>query len=153
MTDSTFGFERAEDSPGLLLWQTTTLWQRRIKKTLESYDISHAQFVIMAILLWFEEQQLEETQTAIVNLSKLDKMTVSQALKKLLSSGMITRVEHAQDARAKSVSLTRDGKTRIQQLIPIVEAIDSQFFGGLSSNQQASLTDTLNTLVRINHES
>ena len=84
MTDSTFGFERAEDSPGLLLWQTTTLWQRRIKRTLESYEISHAQFVIMAILLWFEEQQLEETQTAIVNVSKLDKMTVSQALKKLL---------------------------------------------------------------------
>jgi DNA-binding MarR family transcriptional regulator len=153
MTDSTFGFERAEDSPGLLLWQTTTLWQRRIKKTLESYEISHAQFVIMAILLWFEEQLLEKTQTAIVNLSKLDKMTVSQALKKLLLSGMITRVEHAQDARAKSVSLTTKGKTLMQQLIPMVEAIDNQFFGGLSSTQQASLTDKLNILVRANHES
>jgi len=43
----------AEDSPGLLLWQTTIFWQRMIKKALEPYGISHAQFVIMVILLWW----------------------------------------------------------------------------------------------------
>lgn len=56
MSDIPFGFAKPEDSPGFLLWQTTIIWQRRIKKALESHDISHAQFVIMAILLWFETQ-------------------------------------------------------------------------------------------------
>ncbi len=50
MTNPPFGFDAPEDSPGFLLWQTTISWQRMIKKALEPHDISHAQFVIMAIL-------------------------------------------------------------------------------------------------------
>lgn len=54
MSDLPFGFDKPEDSPGFLLWQTTMIWQRQIKRSLEPYDISHAQFVIMATLMWFE---------------------------------------------------------------------------------------------------
>ena len=71
-----------EDSPGFLLWQTTISWQRMIKKALESHDISHAQFVIMAILLWWHSKEKDVTQIDIVTMSKLDKMTVSKSLKK-----------------------------------------------------------------------
>ena len=73
---SAFGFEAPEDSPGFLLWQTTITWQRLIKKALEAHDVSHAQFVVMAVLLWFEEHQEDPTQIAIARLSKLDQMTV-----------------------------------------------------------------------------
>ncbi len=66
MTNSAFSFEEPEDSPGFLLWQTMTRWQRQIKKALEPYQVSHAQFVVMAILLWLEEQQVDRSQTAIV---------------------------------------------------------------------------------------
>jgi hypothetical protein len=52
--DKIFSFDAPEDSPGLLLWQTTVTWQRQIKKALDPYDIAHAQFVIMAITFWFE---------------------------------------------------------------------------------------------------
>ena len=71
-----FGFDRPEDSPGFLLWQTTMIWQRQIKRVLEAYDVSHAQFVIMATLMWFEAHNYDTTQISIVNWSKLDKMTV-----------------------------------------------------------------------------
>ena len=53
------GFDKPEDSPGFLLWQTSITWQRLIKKALDSYDISHAQFVILAITLWFEKRSEE----------------------------------------------------------------------------------------------
>ena len=91
MSASAFGFKRPEDSPGLLLWQTTITWQRLIKNALIEYDISHPQFVIMAILLWFTEKGEDPTQIAIIRLSKLDKMTVSQSLKKLLSLSQKSR--------------------------------------------------------------
>jgi MarR family transcriptional regulator, organic hydroperoxide resistance regulator len=48
MSNLPFGFDRPEDSHGFLLWQTTMIWQRQIKQALEPYNISHAQFVIMA---------------------------------------------------------------------------------------------------------
>lgn len=141
--DITFSYEAPEDSPGLLLWQTTITWQRQIKKALDPYDIAHAQFVIMAITLWFEEHHQNPTQVLIANISKLDKMTVSKALKKLTSMGYINRTESKLDTRAKWIGLTSKGKALIQKLVPIVEGIDEKFFGILPKNDYKELVRIL----------
>jgi len=142
-----FGFDKPEDSPGFLLWQTTMIWQRQIKKALEAYDVSHAQFVIMATLMWFEAHHYDTTQISIVNWSKLDKMTVSQSLKKLVALGYVNRIEHETDTRAKNVSLTEKGKERVRTLVSIVEGIDSLFFGKASHQEQKSLVHVLSKLT------
>jgi len=147
MANLPFGFDKAEDSPGFLLWQTTIIWQRQIKKALEPYDISHAQFVIMATLLWFTAHHYDTTQILIVNHSKLDKMTVSKSLKKLVSLGYVNRIEHEVDTRAKNVSLTDKGEEMVRILVPIIEGIDSTFFGHLSNKEQQSLTSILRKLT------
>lgn len=148
MRNSAFGFEKAEDSPGFLLWQTTIVWQRLIREALDKYNISHAQFVILANAMWFEEQQTTPTQILIVRLSKLDKMTVSKALKKLVALGYVKRLEHEQDTRAKSVFLTAKGKTLTVKLIGIVEQIDEEFFGALTQKDRMELIKILNLLIR-----
>ncbi len=146
MHKSAFGFERPEDSPGLLLWQTTITWQRLIKDALNEYDISHPQFVILAILLWFTEHSEDPNQVAIIRLSKLDKMTVSQSLKKLAAQHLVARFEHQADTRAKSVQLTVKGQTLAKKLVSVVEKIDAQFFGKLSQADGESLVRVLGAL-------
>ncbi len=143
-----FGFDRPEDSPGFLLWQTTMIWQRQIKKALEIYDISHAQFVIMATLMWFEAHHYDTTQIQIVNWSKLDKMTVSKSLRKLVSLEYVHRIEHQTDTRAKSVSLTKKGKDMVRKLVPMVEKIDSKFFGKASDQEEKKLIQILSKLTK-----
>jgi MarR family transcriptional regulator, organic hydroperoxide resistance regulator len=155
MTKSVFGFDKPEDSLGFLLWQTTITWQRLIKKVLDPYSISHAQFVILAITLWFESKNQEVSQSLIIRQSKLDKMTVSKALKKLVAEGYVKRLEHKEDTRAKSVLLTKKGQERVSKLIPIVEKIDKDFFGVVKKADRRSLIDVLNNLVSnvdIQHE-
>lgn len=147
MADPAFGFERPEYSPGFLLWQTMVTWQRLIKKGLDRYNISHAQFVIMANVLWFEGVQQIPTQILIVRSTKLDKMTVSKSLKKLVAQGLIKRSEHKEDTRAKSVYLTAKGKALASKLVPIVEKIDHDFFGVISSVNQRSFVQILADLV------
>lgn len=144
---SPFGFDNPRASPGFLLWQTTTTWQRLIKKVLEPHDISHAQFVIMALLLWFEKHQYDTTQVLIANWSRLDKMTVSKAVKKLVTQGLVTRVEHKIDSRAKTVSLTHRGKELVHKLVPMIEETDTAFFKTLPEQDQKSLTHILDRLV------
>lgn len=148
MPNLPFGFDRPEDSPGFLLWQTTMIWQRQIKKTLETYDVSHAQFVIMATLMWFEAHHYDTTQILIVNWSKLDKMTVSKSLKKLVAYGYVHRAEHETDTRAKHVSLTEKGKKMVCTLVPIVEDIDNRFFGCASHKEQKNLIHILGKLTK-----
>ncbi len=143
-----FGFDRPEDSPGFLLWQTTMIWQRQIKKALEPYDISHAQFVIMATLLWFDAHDYDTTQVSIVMQTKLDKMTVSKSLKRLVSLGFVNRIEHQSDTRAKNVTLTDKGKEMVGTLVPIVEGVDAKFFDRVSKADRQQLIKILSQLTQ-----
>lgn len=147
MASLPFGFEKPEDSSGFLLWQTTMIWQRQIRKALEQYNVSHAQFMIMATLMWFEAHHYDTTQILIVHWSKLDKMTVSKSLKKLVQMGFVNRIEHEVDTRAKSVLLTEKGKEMVRALVPIVEGIDSTFFSKASVAEQKSLVQILAKLT------
>lgn len=148
MPNLPFGFDKPQDSLGFLLWQTTITWQRLIKKAIDPFNISHAQFVIMALLLWFEAHNHDTTQIMIANWSKLDKMTVSKSLKKLVAQGLVNRIEHKTDTRAKSVTLTEKGKTLIHQLVPLVEQIDTEFFEQILQNDQETLIQILDRLMK-----
>ncbi|MBX9621504.1 MAG: MarR family winged helix-turn-helix transcriptional regulator [Alphaproteobacteria bacterium] len=149
---SAFGFETPEDSPGFLLWQTTVTWQKLIKKALDNHGISHSQFVILAVTLWLEEHQQDSTQVAIARLSKLDKMTVSTSLKKLITHGYVSRKESQKDTRAKWVHLTPQGKNFVSKLIPVVEGIDAEFFGKISQGDQQNLIQILGNLMAEVHD-
>lgn len=147
MKNTPFGFDKPEDSPGFLLWQTTMSWQRCIKKALEPFEISHAQFVMMAILLWFQSKHKTVLQTDLINLSKLDKMTVSKALKKLAALNLIQRQENIHDTRAKTVLLTTSGVLLAKKLVPLVETIDAEFFNRLQNEEQQFFISALQKLV------
>ena len=147
MSNSPFGFDAPKQSPGFLLWQVTISWQRLIKKALTSHDISHAQFVILAILLWRKSKGNPVTQIDIINMSKLDKMTVSKSLKKLAGMDLVERYEKKDDTRAKSVCLTKQGTKLVNKLVPIVEGIDADFFVHLSNNERKGLITVLQNLT------
>jgi len=146
MNNSSFGFEKPEDSLGFLLWKITTTWQRSIKRALDPFGITHPQFVIMASLLWFQEKKQISTQVMIANMTGLDKMTVSTAVRTLLSLEYVTRAEHKTDTRAKTVQLTVSGKKLIAKMVPIVESVDAEFFGILSVKEQKGLAQSFLSL-------
>lgn len=147
MSDSSHIVQTPEESPGFLLWQTTITWQRLIKKALEKCEITHPQFVIVASLVWFEEKGIDPTQITLVNHTKLDKMTVSNSLRKLAEQGLINRQEDTEDTRAKRVTLTSKGREITHLLVGVIEKIDREFFGALTKSQHKSFTDSLIKLV------
>lgn len=149
---SAFSVEKPEDSLGFLLWRNTTIWQRRIKAALLPYEISHAQFVIMAVVRWFTETRQEPTQVTIALLSGLDKMTISKSLKKLVAMGVISRTEDVRDTRAKTVRLTTKGDKLIEKIVGVVENVDRKFFGVLAAKEQKSLAQIFQLLDEKNSE-
>lgn len=146
MSNLPFGFDIPKDSPGFLLWQITVSWQRLIKKALEPYNISHAQFVIMAILLWQQDKKRDITQIDLAGMSKLDKMTISKSLKKLVNMKLVVRYENQEDTRAKTVYLTEQGSLLAKKLVPIIENIDAKFFGQLAKTEERNLISILQKL-------
>jgi DNA-binding MarR family transcriptional regulator len=131
MTHSTFSVEKAEDSTGFLLWQVTNLWQREIKKSLESYNLTHSQFVLLASMLWLSQTKEDVTQIILSSHTKIDPMTTSTVLRTLERKGLIERIEHSTDSRAKTVSLTKEGVKVTQQAVKTIEGFDQSFFKSL----------------------
>ena len=147
MSKSSFGFTVPEESPGFLLWQVSISWQRQIKTKLDPFGISHAQFVILAALLWCEETKTTPIQSFLVDKTKLDKMTVSASLKKLALKNLIKRNEHNEDSRAKLVLLTAKGKELTQKMISVVEQVDEELFSCIKATNQKSFITMLNELA------
>jgi len=122
-----FHFNKTEDSSGYLLWQVTTLWQRKIKRQLDTIDLTHTQFVLLASLAWLSKNQEIVTQIEIANHSKTDRMMVSKVLRTLQEKGFIARKEHEIDTRAKAITLTETGGKILQRALILVEQVDINF--------------------------
>ena len=58
-------FHVANESYGLLFWQVSTLWQRKIKESLRPYDLTHTQYVILAVTQELNDRNTEVTQKEI----------------------------------------------------------------------------------------
>jgi len=121
-------FQNSNESPGLLFWQASILWQRKIKDALRIYDITHTQFVILAVTHELNEKKSCVTQNDISNFSMIDVMTVSTTLRLLEKKSLIIRENHPTDTRAKHIMNTVQGEEIIKTVNPIVEAVDNEFF-------------------------
>ena len=136
----------AKQSSGFLLWQVTTLWQREIKTALEPLGLSHSGFVLLASLLWFEEQDMVVTQTTLIEHTKLDKMTVSKSLKGLEKNGLVLRTENEKDTRAKTILLSDEGRSVAIESVKVVEGVDGSFFSAITTEERDVLNGLFLTL-------
>lgn len=123
-------FEGPDESPGFLLWQVSTLWRREVEAALASLELTHAQFVILASVGWLTRSG-EVTQVELARHCGTDITMTSQILRTLERQGYIERKQHSRDSRSKLPFVTKKGAHKIEQAIPLVEAVDDAFFAKL----------------------
>lgn len=132
---SPFQHEKADDSPGFLLWKLIALWQAKLAMVFEELSITQTQYAILASLLWFEQQEKPPTQARLVEHARIDKMTLSKAIRKLEESELVRREPSATDSRAIQVRFTASGRKLVHRAITDVERTDDEFFSCLTAQQ------------------
>ena len=135
--DSPFKHGEADASPGFLLWKITALWQRRLAQVLGEFGITQTQYAIMASLRWFEERHEPPTQAHLVEHAKIDKMTLSKAIRKLADEDLLAREPSPDDSRAYSIRFTAKGRKLVPQAVRAIEQADDEFFSVLGERQLA----------------
>lgn len=138
-------FEKAEDSPGFLLWQVSNLWQRHIREALAPTGLTHAQFVLLASLAWLNGHKETVTQVRLAQHAKMDVMMTSDVLRTLEAKKLIRRVRDPRDRRAWNLEAEPQGLELANRANALVEAADTAFFAQLGS-QNRSLIDLLHQL-------
>jgi DNA-binding MarR family transcriptional regulator len=147
---SPFRHAEADDSPGFLLWKVTALWQGTLAGLLGGFGITQTQYAILASLRWFEERGEPATQTHLAEHAKLEKMTLSKAIRRLEEDGLVKRARSSSDGRATQVRVTAKGRKLTEAAIVAIEEADDRFFAGLSAADLARYKAIVATLVAAN---
>lgn len=154
MKNKTIDFEKIStyqtpnESPGYLLWRVSTQWRSSIEKTLESLNLTHPQFVILAVTAWHTRNNEKASQIDISNRSSLDPNTTSQILRTLESKKLIKRLRSINE-RSKNPILTTLGSDILKKALPAVEQTDKLFFDSLSMNESKELITIFKKLLSI----
>jgi DNA-binding MarR family transcriptional regulator len=136
----------SDASTGLIFIRVYNKWHTTIKNELREVGITHPQFVVMTVLNFLCQSDEYVTQVSIAKMADMDVMSVSQIIRGLEEKGFLKRATNPNDTRAKSVWLLKKGQEAIKRTLPIVEKIDSDFFGVLSGNEQF-FRDCLHKLI------
>ena len=131
---SVFQFQSPDDSPGFLLWQVSNLWQRKLNAGLRQMNLTHVQFVLLAVSEWLGYNHDLVTQVQLAAQAKTDIMMTSNVLKSLEKKGLVSRTPHPTDTRAKCVALTGEGHKVLLKAIKFVDRIDNEFFAALGDS-------------------
>lgn len=140
-------YQSPGSSPGLLFWQTSSLWKREVNTVLLPYKITHTQYVILAVVSYLQEIGLQATQKTISDFSNIDPMTVSKTIRLMEERELLSRVRSKLDTRAKLVRLKEAGTQTLAMVLPLVEEVDTRFFGRLTQADEQALLSILNKLL------
>lgn len=121
-------YKSRDESIGLLFWQVSTLWQRAVKAALRQFDLTHTQYVILAVIAELSENDGDITQKQISDFSMIDPMTVSSTLRLLEKKGLTQRIQSKMDSRANTICNTESGLSILREAVKAVENVDVTFF-------------------------
>jgi DNA-binding MarR family transcriptional regulator len=117
-----------DESPGFLLWRVTLAWQRQVVRALAPLDLTHVQFVLLAVCWWQGEHGNPLTQAQAAAAAGTDVKMTSQVLRVLEQKGLLRRDLDPVDARARRLVLTAAGRRLAPRAVEVVETVDRAFF-------------------------
>lgn len=88
------------------------------------------------------------SQSDLVGATGVDRSTLAEMMARMEQKGLISREAAEDDGRAKSVSLTNEGRRRLEAALPAMRAVDKALLAALPRNRQASFTATLAALAK-----
>ena len=133
-----------ENRLGLLIWQTSNIWQSKLRKILKNHKISLNEYLIIETLFKLSSLTKIVSQINIANNSSLDVSVVSTNLTLLENKNLILRTQI--DNRSNNIILTDQGLSLISSLVKFIVNEEIDFFNKLG-NETFNLTNSLKLLL------
>ena len=116
--------------------------KRHAERSIEALDMCLSDFVILEVLLHKGPQSVRDLGRRI----DLTSGSMTTAIDRLETRGLVTRADHATDRRAWVIHLTPEGRTLISKMFAEHEQAMERAMRGLSKSERATLTDLLKRL-------
>ena len=137
---------RAADKSGIHTWLVLMKAHRTLKRhaerSIQALDMCLSDFAILEALLHKGPQSVRDLGRRI----DLTSGSMTTAIDRLETRGLVTRADHATDRRTWVIHLTPDGRTLISKVFAGHEQAMDRAMRGLSKTERATLTDLLKQL-------
>ncbi|MCP4541219.1 MAG: MarR family transcriptional regulator [Chloroflexi bacterium] len=123
-------------------WYMKTYFTKMIRDN--SLNVTPEQWAVLNAL----DRHPRVSQTQLAQISLKDKTTVTRILDVLERNGYIQRNRDEHDRRMYRISLTKEGKNVLEQLIPIADGANQVCGKDLEKDELHQLTRSLNTVCQ-----
>lgn len=127
-------FEEPALSAGFLLWKVSSQWRWLVETELAKIGLTYQQFILLASIGQRTKNNDGITQIKLAQHCGTDVTMTSQVLRSLERKGYVKRYQKKEDARSKFSRITKSGAAVLGQAVPVVEAVDKQFFDVLGTD-------------------
>ncbi len=111
-------------------------------------DLTARQFVVLSIVANTENP----SQTMICEQSGIDRSTLADIVRRLVSRGLLSRRRTRQDARMYAVKITDAGNAALDKARPVARAVDQELLGVLTASQRNDFESTLRLMISKLHD-
>lgn len=106
-------------------------------------DLTPRQYVVLLTV----SQNEGLSQTDLVDATGIDRSTLADIVRRMLTKGLLQRQRTKQDARAYSVKLTEAGWDVLRSAEPAAAQVDQKILAVLEPDQRDGFMTSLNTIV------
>lgn len=110
----------------------------------DRFDLKLPEWRIMAIL----GRNPNLTASQIVDISRMDKVAISRAVKRLVEMERLTATGDPQDARRQRLNLSDEGWKIYDQIVPLALSVEEKLLAGMNEEERAALHTAITLLDR-----
>ncbi len=126
-----------------LLHRAGQLAEDLFARSIGEIGITARQFVVLSVVDGLEDP----SQTALCEISGIDRSTLADIVRRLVSRGLLSRRRTRQDARMYAVRITPEGQEVLQRALPIANKVDELLVESLSAEQRELFSACLQKVV------
>ena len=134
-----------ENRLALLIWQTSNLWQSKVRHKLKESQITLNEYLILETIYLLQQENINITQQDICKNASIDRSVVSLRVSNLEEKKLISK-QQPQDKRSDSLILTAAGNDLINNIIDNIVHLENELFNKLGS-EIFNFTNSLQLLL------
>ena len=134
-----------ENRLALLIWQTSNLWQSKVRQRLRESEITLNEYLILETIYLLQQKNINITQQDICKNASIDRSVVSVRVSKLEEKKLILKKQPL-DKRSDNLILTLEGKILINNTIESIKDLENDLFDKLGS-EIFNFTNSLKLLL------
>jgi MarR family transcriptional regulator, organic hydroperoxide resistance regulator len=115
-------------SRGALVERVASHWLLALRAALAPMDLTPAQCRLLIASAWLGTRETGVRQSDIAAHANADAVMTSEVLRTLERRGLITRVPHPTDRRAKAIAVTEAGGALADRAARLVDTTEARFF-------------------------